>query len=456
MNNENANANAHYKRMTEAPIPGLIISLGIPTTISMLVTNIYNLADTYFVSQIGLSASGAVGIVFGFMAVLQAIGFLFGQGAGSNIAGCLGAKDHKSASIYATTSFVLAFVLSVIIGIFCYIFIEPFLRLLGSTETILPYAKTYVIYIIISGPFTVCGFVMNNILRFEGRANMAMAGLVSGALLNIIGDPILIFKFNLGIAGAGLSTCLSQIISFFLLLYFFVSGKTMCKLSPKNFKPKFNTVWRILTIGFPSLARQGLQSVSTMLLNNCAAFYGDASVAAMSIVSRLTFFVFAVGLGIGQGFQPVCGFNYGAKIYSRVKEAFKFTLFLGEAFLGAVAVVGFIIAPYAIGWFRKDPEVLEIGVLAFRLQCIGLFFQPLAVMCNMTFQSCQKPVLATVSSLMKSGLFFIPVLLIGTKLFGITGIQASQPIADLLTFIAVLPMIIHFFATMPKDSKPKN
>lgn len=441
-----------YVKMTQAPIWSLVVSLGIPTTISMLVTNIYNLADTYFVSRIGLSASGAVGVVFGFMAVLQAIGFLFGQGAGSNIARSLGARDHKSAGEYATVSFVLAFVLSVIIGVLCFVCIEPFLRLLGSTETILPYAKTYVTFILLAAPFTVCEFVMNNILRFEGKANLAMVGLVSGAVLNMVGDPILIFVFDMGIAGAGLSTCISQIISFFILLSFFLTGKTESKLSVRHLKFRFKKVCDILTIGFPSLARQGLQSVSTMLLNNCAAVYGDAAVAAMSIVTRLSFFVFAVGLGIGQGFQPVCGYNFGAKIYSRVKKAFKFTLCLSEALLGAFAVVGIVIAPYAIGWFRKDPEVMEIGVLAFRLQCIGLFFQPLGVMCNMTFQSCGRPISATFSSLMKSGLFFIPVLLIGAHFFGIRGLQAAQPVADVMTFLAVLPIIIHFFATLPKDS----
>ncbi len=443
--------NTQFEKMTEASVSRTILSLGIPTTISMLVTNLYNIADTYFVSQIGLSASGAVGIVFGFMSVLQAIGFMFGQGAGSNISRSLGAKDEKSAGEYATISFVLSFVLSIVIGIICLIFLNPFLRLLGSTETILPYAATYVKFIIIASPFTVCGFVMNNILRFEGKANYAMIGLVSGALLNMIGDPILIFGFDMGIYGAGLSTAFSQIVSFFVLLSFFVRGKTLSKLTITNFKPDFKKFKQIVTIGFPSLSRQGLQSISTMLLNNYAAFYGDAAVAAMSIVSRIVFLVFAVGLGVGQGYQPVCGFNYGAKKYSRVKEAFRFTLVLSEGILGFFAVLCFIAAPYAVGMFRKDPEVLDIGILALRLQCVSMFFQPLGVVSNMTFQSTGKALLAVVSSLFRNGLFFIPTIIIGAKCFGILGIQSAQSVSDVLTFATTLPLIIHYFKALPAD-----
>ncbi len=440
-----------FKQMTEVPVSRTILSLGIPTTISMLVTNIYNIADTYFVSQIGLSASGAVGIVFGFMAVLQAIGFMFGQGAGSNISRSLGAKDEKSAGEYATISFVSAFILSIVIGIICMIFLNPFLRLLGSTETILPYAAIYAKFIIIASPFSVCGFVMNNILRFEGKANYAMIGLVSGALLNLIGDPILIFYFDLGIYGAGLSTAFSQIISFFVLLSFFIRGKTSSKLTIANFKLDFNKFKQLITIGFPSMSRQGLQSISTMLLNNYSAVYGDAAVAAMSIVSRIVFLVFAVGLGVGQGYQPVCGFNYGAKKYSRVKEAFRFTLVLSEGILGFFAIICFIAAPYAVAMFRKDPEVLDIGILALRLQCISMFFQPLGVVSNMTFQSTGKALLAIVSSLFRNGLFFIPTIIIGANCFGILGIQSAQTISDILTFITTLPLIIHYFKGLPAD-----
>ncbi|MCD8121810.1 MAG: MATE family efflux transporter [Clostridiales bacterium] len=447
------NNDTQFKIMTEGSVNRIILSLGIPATISMLVTNLYNIADTYFVSQIGLSASGAVGIVFGFMSVLQAIGFMFGQGAGSNIARSLGEKDEEAAGEYATISFAIAFILSIVIGGICLAFLNPFLRLLGSTETILPYAATYVKFIIAAAPFTVCGFVMNNILRFEGKANFAMIGLVSGALLNMIGDPILIFYFGLGIYGAGLSTAFSQIVSFFILLSFFVRGKTSVKLKLAHIKFDPDKFKEIVTIGFPSMSRQGLQSISTMLLNNYAAVYGDAAVAAMSIVSRIVFLVFAVGLGVGQGYQPVSGFNYGAKKYSRVRKAFRFTWILSEGILGTCAIACFFAAPYAVGIFRKDPEVLDIGILALRLQCVSMLFQPLGVVSNMTFQSTGKAFLAFVSSLFRNGLFFIPTIIIGTHFLGILGIQSAQAISDILTFITTVPLIIHYFKTLPADGK---
>ncbi len=447
---------SRYREMTESPVGGLVIKLGIPTTISMLVTNIYNLADTYFVSQLGTSASGAVGIVFGFMIVLQSIGFLFGSGAGSLISRCLGNRDEKSAGEYATVSVVLAVVISIIVGALSFIFLDPFIMFLGSTSTILPYARIYIKCIIFASPFMVSCFVLNNILRYEGRASLAMAGLVSGAVLNMVLDPILIFHYNMGIAGAGIATAFSQFISFCILISFFIMKKTQSRLSIGNLTLSPRKIFDIVSIGFPALARQGLQSVSTMLLNNCAAVYGDPAVAAMSIVTRISFMVFAVGLGIGQGYQPICGFNYGAKIYSRVKKAFRFTLLLGETLLGVFAVIIFLGAPQLIILFRDDPMVVEIGSVALRLQCVGLLFQPLGVMANMTFQSTGRAIAATVSSLFKSGLFFIPILIFGSHFFGLKGIQTAQPISDLLTFFASLPLLIYFFSRLPKDGEDLN
>ena len=444
---------AKFKTMTESPIPGLVIKLGIPTTISMLVTNIYNLADTYFVSQLGTSASGAVGIVFGYMIVLQAIGFLFGSGAGSLISRCLGNRDEESASKYATMALALTIGVSAIVGAFSSFFLDPFIMFLGSTPTILPYARIYILCIIFSSPFMVSTFVLNNILRYEGRANLAMIGLVSGALLNMIGDPILIFYFKMGVLGAGISTALSQVVSFGILISFFIFRKTQSRISIKNLSFEPQRAFDIVAIGFPALARQGLQSISTMLLNNCAAVYGDAAVAGMSIVSRVSFMVFAVGLGIGQGYQPICGFNYGARLYSRVKQALRFTLGLGEILLGVFAVIIFMIAPQLIVLFRDDPAVIAVGVTALRLQCVGLLFQPLGVMANMTFQSAGRAVAATVSSIFKSGVFFIPILIAGAKLFGLIGIQAAQPISDMITFFATLPMLIYFLRRLPADGE---
>lgn len=441
-----------YIKMTETPIPNLVISLGIPTTISMLVTNIYNMADTFFVGHLGTSASGAIGIVFGFMAILQAFGFMFGQGAGSIISRKLGKKETEVASAYATIGLFLAFITGVIIVAISMIYINPLLILLGSTKTILPYAKSYVFYIMLAAPLVMSSFVLNNILRFEGKALLAMIGLVTGALLNIICDPIFIYVLDMGIAGAGIATALSQSVSFLILLSMFLREKTQSKLSYKYLRFDVKKIWDIVSTGFPSMVRQGLSSISTMVLNHCASMYGDVAVAAMSIVSRINFFIFAIGLGVGQGYQPVCGFNYGARKFARVRKAFKFTLILAEIMLGIMVIIGLILSPVLIGCFRDDPNVIEIGTVALRYQCIALLFQPLIVMSNMTFQSTGKRALASFTATLRSGIYFIPLIFILNCTLKILGIEIAQAIADMLSFLTVLPLTFKFFRDMPKEN----
>lgn len=442
-----------YEKMTQEPVGRLVVKLGIPTTLSMLVTNIYNMVDTMFVGKLGTSASGAVGVVFGFMAILQAFGFMYGQGAGSIISRRLGQKDSRSAGKIASTSFFMAFFTGILIAVLGMIFMNPFMYLLGSTDTILPYARTYVFYILLAAPFMTCCFVLNNILRYEGKASLAMVGLLAGAVLNMFGDPLFMFVFDMKIAGAGLSTALSQMVSFGILLYMFLSGRTESKLSIRHFTKDFKDIADIVATGFPSLIRQGMGSVSTMLLNQQAKFYGDAAVAAMSIVSRISMFIFSAGLGIGQGFQPVCGFNYGAGRFDRVKKAFYFTLAVAEVLMGALAIAGLVCAPYAIIVFRNDPDVIRIGTDALRYQCIALFFQPLVVLANMTLQSTGQRTGAAFLSMLRSGLYFIPVLLVLTHFTGLFGIQAAQPVADVLSFITAIPFVILFFARLMRKQE---
>ena len=448
--------NNQYIKMTETPIPKLVITLAIPTTLSMLVTSLYNMADTFFLGTYGTSASGAVGVVFGLMSILQAFGFMFGQGAGSLCSRALGAKDIEKASKYASTGFFSAVFVGVLIGVFGIIFIDPFMFLLGSTGTILPYARSYAFYILLAAPFMCSSCVLNNVLRFEGRAIFATIGLISGGLLNIFGDWLLMSVFDLGVTGAGISTAVSQCISFGILLSMFLRGKTSGKVSFKKISKEFADLLDICKTGFPSLVRQGLTSVSTMLLNNCAEAYGDAAIAAMSIVNRICFFTFATSLGIGQGFQPVCAFNYGAKKYGRVKSAYIFTLILGEIILGTVAIIGLFLSDDLVVLFRDDPEVVRIGTLALAAQFIGQIFQPLAVCTNMMFQNVGKSGVATLLSMMRSGLFFIPVLLILTSVFGLLGIQLSQAIADILTAVAAFPFAIIFLKKLSNLQKSEN
>ena len=444
-----------FAKMTETPVKKLVVTLGIPTTISMLVTNIYNMADTFFIGQISTSASAAVGIVFGLMAILQAFGFMYGQGAGSIISRRLGQKNTEEAAIYGSTSLFLAIITGVLIAVIGFFNLESMLKLFGSTKTILPYAKDYATYIIIAGPFIMGSFVLNNVLRFEGKASVAMIGLVTGAVINIACDPLLIFVFDMGIAGAGLATAISQFISFCILLSLFVLGKSSIKLSIKYIRIRLRVIWEIVTTGFPSMIRQGLASISTIILNRLAGNYTDACIAAMSIVNRINFFMFAFGLGMGQGFQPVCGFNYGAKKTGRVKEAFFFTLTLCEVALGTLAIIGFIFAPELVHVFRDDPEVVRIGKVALRYSCLALFFQPLCVMSNMTFQATGQKKSATFTAMLRSGLYYIPLLLVLSKYFGEKGLILTQPISDVLTFITVLPFIVVFIKRLGNTKEEK-
>ncbi len=442
---------AQFKKMTETPIPKLIITLSIPTIINMLVTNIYNLVDTAFVGRLGNSASGAVGIVFGYMAIVQAFGFMFGQGGGSIVSRLLGAKDTDNASVNASTAFFYALGFGIILAGLSYINIDRLVMLLGSTETIAPYAKEYIVYILIAAPFMSASFTLNNILRYEGKAALGMVGMLSGSILNMIGDPILMFGLNMGVAGAGLSTCLSQITSFGILLSAFLTGRTTSKLSVNNVNASNGILLNICATGLPSLLRQGLGSIATIILNSRAGIYGDEAVAAMSIVSRISFFIFSIALGVGQGFQPVSAFNFGAGRYSRVRSGFKFTLFAGE-FLMTVAIVAvYIKSGSLIGIFRDDLKVIEIGTRALRLHIISLLFLPLSMVTEMLFQSTGHSSGASLLSSLRSGIFFIPAIIILSNVRGLAGIQEAQPLAYVLTFFPALILCMWLNKNMPRE-----
>jgi len=424
-----------YDRMINTPVSKLILSLSVPTVISMMVTNIYNLVDTAFVGRLGTSASGAVGIVFGFMSILQAIGFMFGQGCGSIIARRLGEKDDDSASRTASTGFFYSFFFGLVATILCLIFLDPMVIALGSTETIAPFAKEYVFYLLLTAPFMVSTFTLNNILRYEGKAYLGMIGLMAGAVLNIGGDMLFMFVFNMGIKGAGLSTAISQVVSFMILLSEFVRGRSECKLSLGLVSLKPVYLFDICTTGLPSLLRQGLSSITTIVLNMEASVYGDAAVAAMSIVSRIFFFIFAVAIGIGQGFQPVSGYNYGAKRFDRVKEGYRFTMFFSELLMLILGTIVFIKADYFVQLLRNDPEVILIGTRALRLHCLGMVVLPFCMATEMLMQSTGQRLFASILSALRGGLIFVPVLILLARFRGLQGIQEAQPLSFLIACI---------------------
>ena len=427
-----------YEKMTTEPVGKLLFTLSVPTIISMMVTNIYNLVDTAFVGTLGTSESGATGIVFSYMAILQAVAFMCGQGAGSIMSRKLGAKDLEEASKYSSTGFFLSFGLGLLMAVFSFLFLEPLLYLLGSTKTIAPYAGTYIFFILLAAPFFTSSLTMNNLLRYEGKAKLGTIGLMIGALINIGADMVLIFGCKLGIAGAGIATAGSQLISFCILLSMFLRGKTQTRISVKYVARDVQTVWNVVATGFPSLLRQMLNSVAAMLLNKASGMYGDEAVAAMSIVSRVSFFPMAVAIGIGQGFQPISSFNFGAGKISRVRKAFWSALMGAECVLFLISIPIFLFAGHIVEQMRNDPQVIELGIRALRLMCVGQLFVPLTMMVEMGFQSIGEKLLASFGSCLRSGLVFIPTLLVLKNLRGMSGVQEAQPLSFVFTFIVCL------------------
>ena len=445
-----------FRKMTETPIPKLILSLAAPTILSMLITSIYNLADTFFVGQISTSASGAVGVVSSLMAIIQALGFMLGHGAGSIISRSLGSQNTKAATRFASTSFFTALTFGLILAAVGLTTLPHFMMLLGSTETILPHACAYARPILIAAPLMMSSLVMNNILRYEGKASFAMIGLVTGGVLNMVLDPVFIFGFGLGTAGAGIATALSQSISFCILLSMFLRGKTVSQfqLSAVTRSPaEFGT---ILMTGLPSFGRQGLNSIGGMLLNIAARSYGDAAVAGMSIVSRIFMFIISVAIGTGQGFQPVAGFNYGARRYRRVEKACIFTMCASFCFLSVIIAACWFNAEALIKLFRDDPEVTAIALPAFRYQCFACFLQPVIVAGNMLFQSIGKSGRATFLACCRQGVFFIPLILTLPRMFGLLGIEICQPIADVLTFVVTVPFLFPFLHQLVKTEEAET
>lgn len=431
------------RQMVEEPVHTLIPRLAVPTIISMLVTAIYNMADTYFVSQINTSASAAVGVIFSAMAMIQAIGFMIGMGSGNNISRALGNREDDQAGIFASTAFFTAASIGIIIMLLGVVFSDTMVYILGATPTIAPYAQDYARYIMFATPFMMTSFVMNNVLRAQGSAMLSMIGITTGGILNMILDPIFIYTFNLGISGAAIATMISQMISFGILFYLCNFRSDSIKIQFSRFRPNRRILGAILHAGLPSFCRQGLASAAVVVLNFAAKPYGDAAIAAMSIVGRFMMFINSSLIGFGQGFQPVCGFNFGAKRYDRVLDAFWFCVKVAVVMLSVFGVITFVVSGHIIGLFRReDQEVIRIGTLALRLQLLTMPFQAWIVMVNMLTQSIGYGFRASIVAISRQGLFLIPALVLLPLSFGLLGIQMAQPIADMLTFVVATVIVI--------------
>lgn len=426
-----------FDKMANAPLRWLITTLAIPTILTMLVSALYNMADSYFVGKIDTSSVASIGIVFSVMTLLQAIGFFFGNGSGILISTLLGEKKKDDAKIYANVAFFIVIILGIILAIVGLIFSGQFAVLLGATKTTKALAGGYLKIILLGSPFILGSFVLNNQLRYQGSTIYSMVGIVSGSLLNIALDPLFIFKFNMGVNGAALATIISQFIGFIILIAGACKGENI-RISFKAFKPNRQNLSEIFKNGLPSLSRQGVQTIANICLNFAAAPYGDSAIAGMSVFNRVMFLGFAVVIGIGQGFQPVCSFNHGAKKYDRVYNGYKFIVLISTVFITIASIVSYIFAPQLIGLFRDDVQVVNIGAQALRYECIVLPLIGYCTSSNMLVQSLKLPGKATALALARQGIFYVPLILLMPRLIGITGIILAQPLADGLSFVMTI------------------
>ncbi|MDR0362982.1 MAG: MATE family efflux transporter [Planctomycetota bacterium] len=429
-----------FTMMTTGPVERLVLRMAAPTIAMMLISAIYNMADTYYVGGLGTSATAAVGVSFSLMALIQAVGFFFGHGAGNYIARELGAQRYDNAGRMAATGFATTLSVGAALAAAGLANLDHLAELLGSTPTILPHAREYLFYILVAMPWMASSFTLNNLLRFQGSAVYGMIGMASGAVLNIILDPIFIFVLDMGVGGAGLATMISQMVGFSLLLRGCARPGNI-RIRPGNIRPSLAAYREIAMGGFPSLCRQGLAGTATIVLNHTAAGFGDAAVAAIAIVQRVGMFAGSALIGFGQGFQPVCGFNYGAGLYARVGRAFFFCVKTSSVALVFIAAVGAVFASEIVALFRRDdPRVIEIGTLALRLQCLTFPLSGWIILNNMMLQTIGKAWRASVLALARQGLFLMPVLFALTPRFGVLGIQLAQPGADAATFFLSLWM----------------
>lgn len=448
---------AQFDKMTKTPVPRLVISLGIPTMLNMMVTSLYNMADTLFVSRLGDQAIGAVSVVLSLMSIIQAIGFTLGMGSGSLVSALLGKRDQKGADTVSSVAFYSALIIGVLLTATGLIFINPIMRLLGAAKeanlafTTFDYAKIYSTYILISAPLMCMSFVMNNLLRAQGKALISMIGLCTGAILNIALDPILIYGANMGVAGAAVATMISQAVSFgILVIIFFFSKQTITRIRLTCLVGFFGVLWRIVVTGFPSFCRQVLASLCTVLLNNLIMDI-DGAQAAFGVVQKIFMLAFSIALGIGQGYQPVLGYNHSAGKYARVRSAYLFTLAFSTGLMTLFALSCLVAAPWLMRVFVEAETGRELGTAALRFQCIAMPLLPVNFMAGLTYQVVGNKLAAAVLSISRQGLFYIPLIFILPVVAGMTGIACMQSVSDGLSFLFALPFTFHFLNGLKKE-----
>ena len=425
----------------------LVMKMAIPTIISMMVTALYNIVDAFFVGHISTEATAGVGVAFAYMTFINAIGFFFGHGSGNFISTALGAKKYTEAEKMAATGFISSMAIGTLAAVVGLFFLSPLSRMMGATPDIVPSSNAYMLFILIGTPFMMSSLTLNNQLRLQGNARYAMVGIATGAVLNIFLDALLIYGLGMGVMGASLATCISQFVGWLILLLGTEkSGNVHIRF--RHFTPTLRSYIDIFNGGAPSLCRHVFVCISTIMLNRYAAYYAApgteaSAIAAFAIVARIMMFAFSIILGVGQGFQPVCGFNYGAGLHERVRKSFVFTTELATIILIIMSIAFAIFAPDLIMIFRsEDAELIKIGTEVLRWQCLAFPLVGVSTVTNMMYQTTRKTLVATLLSMGRQGIFFIPTIMILPLFVGLQGVEMTQAIADAMTFLLALPFAI--------------
>lgn len=431
----------NYLFLTQAPVRRVVLTLALPSVVSMLATSLYNLADTYFVGRISTPATAAVGVAFAVMSVIQAVGFFFGHGSGNYMAQALGARCPGRAERMGAVALVLGVGAGAVLALLGWLLLEPLVRLSGATPTVQPLAERYVGVVLLGAPFMTGVFTLANQLRLRGFAARALLGILSGVGLNVGLAPLFIFVFRWGIGGAAWATVVAQACAFgVLLLQHRRCGGTWPGW--RQARPSVALLAEIWRGGSPSLLRQGLACAAVAALNLAAAPYGDAAIAAMSVVGRVSFFVYAAVIGLGQGFQPLCGYCYGAGLYNRVREGFRFCVGAGTVLLVAGGAFCWWQAPELVALFRADPAVVAVGAHAFRCQIAAWPLLAFTGVANQMLQTLRLAWRANLVAAARSGLFFLPLAFVLPAAFGLRGVECIQPVSDVCAFLLALPVVV--------------
>lgn len=442
-NQETSFQTARQRMMLDTPVPRLVFKMALPTIVSMLVMSFYNMADTYFVSHLGTAATGAVGINLSLMSFIQMLGTALAMGANSFIARLLGQKRNEDAAKVLSVAFFLSVGIGLVTLVLGLLFMEPLVVLMGARDEVIPYAMDYATYILLAAPFMMGVFVLNQCLRAEGAATLSMIGVVSGSLLNIGLDPIFISTFGLGVAGAAIATAISKVVSFIILVVPYLRARTVIRLSIHDFKPNREIAAELIKMGFPTLARTGLTTLANIVTNNVASAFSVSALAAISVVNKIMTFVSSAVLGFGQGYQPVAGFNWGAERYDRVKKSFWFSSLVSVFSVSALGIAAAVFAPQLMMAFTEyDQEMVEIGALAIRMQCLAMPSVAWVIIVNMTYAGLGKAAGAAILSVVRQGVFFIPMVLLLPRLFDVYGLASVQGAADMLTLILSVPLSV--------------